>query len=293
MFQFWILAPDSWLLFSKHVGRGMIEKIVSGGQTGADQGALEAALKLGIPHGGWVPKGRLTERGPLPDRFRLKEMPTSSYRARTEQNVIDSHGTVIISHGALEGGSELTRKFALEHEKPCLHLDLNRQSAFKSAMELAAWLSENRIRILNVAGPRASKDQKIQKATGQIIKSVYYLSQSRSEEALEDRAGQFIKPMPRSVAEAVERLLDDLPLKDRVTVANMSAGELGGLDKTIGEYIRLNFALKLGNTDLVSSCRFVGRLLSHEADSDNAAEMVVIRELWQRLRKTHKLRVLE
>ena len=68
----------------------MIQKIISGGQTGADQAALDAAIELNIPHGGWVPKGRLTEDGILPGRYNLKEMPTTSYPKRTEQNIIDS-----------------------------------------------------------------------------------------------------------------------------------------------------------------------------------------------------------
>ena len=72
----------------------MIQKIISGGQTGADQAALDAAIKLGISHGGWIPKGRITEDGPLLDKYKLQEMPTDSYPARTEQNVIDSDGTV-------------------------------------------------------------------------------------------------------------------------------------------------------------------------------------------------------
>ena len=83
----------------------MIEKIMSGGQTGADRAALDFALKFFKPHGGWVPKGRLTEDGPLPEKYQLREMPTTSYPARTEQNVIDSDGTLIFFHGAnpLEG----------------------------------------------------------------------------------------------------------------------------------------------------------------------------------------------
>ena len=82
----------------------MIRKIISGGQTGADQAALDAAIKLDIPHGGWIPKGRLTENGPLPDKYKLTEMPGSGYTLRTEQNVIDSNGTLIISHGKLSEG---------------------------------------------------------------------------------------------------------------------------------------------------------------------------------------------
>ena len=74
----------------------MIERIVSGGQTGADQAALDVAMELALPHGGWVPKGRKTERGPLPRKYLLQEMPTDSYPKRTEQNVMDSDGTLII-----------------------------------------------------------------------------------------------------------------------------------------------------------------------------------------------------
>ena len=68
----------------------MVNKIISGGQTGADQAALDVAIKLGIPHGGWIPKGRKTESGPLPDKYLLQEMPNGSYAKRTEKNVIKS-----------------------------------------------------------------------------------------------------------------------------------------------------------------------------------------------------------
>ena len=89
----------------------MIKKIISGGQTGADRAALDVAIKLNIPHGGWVPKGRPAEDGPIHTKYQLKEMPTDSYSDRTEQNVADSDGTLIISHGELTGGSAFTRKW--------------------------------------------------------------------------------------------------------------------------------------------------------------------------------------
>ena len=88
----------------------MIKKIISGGQTGADRSALDFALKYFIPHGDWIPKGRITEDGPLPDKYQLKEMPTASYPARNEQNVIDSNGTLIFSRGKPTGGTDYTRK---------------------------------------------------------------------------------------------------------------------------------------------------------------------------------------
>ena len=85
----------------------MIVKIISGGQSGVDRAALDAAIRLGIPHGGWVPKGRLAEDGPLPETYSLRETPTAVYAERTEKNVVDSDGTLIISRGELTGGSDI------------------------------------------------------------------------------------------------------------------------------------------------------------------------------------------
>jgi hypothetical protein len=93
----------------------IIQKIISGGQTGADRGALDAAIKLDVSHGGWIPKGRLTEDGPLPGKYNLEKMPTASYPKRIEKNILDSDGTVIITHGILTGESALTGKLAQKH----------------------------------------------------------------------------------------------------------------------------------------------------------------------------------
>ena len=103
----------------------MIKKIISGGQTGADRAALDVALKLGIRHGGWIPKGRIAEDGPLPEKYKLQEMPTDSYEARTEKNVQDSDGTLIIARGKLTGGTDYTRKMTLKHKKQLLGIDLS------------------------------------------------------------------------------------------------------------------------------------------------------------------------
>ena len=156
-----------------------LEMIISGGQTGADQGALDAAIEYGFPYGGWVPKGRLTETGPLPDRYQLQEMPTKDYRKRTLQNVLDSDGTVIISRGKLTGGSKLTREYALEHEKPVLHVDISRTSPSRAVTVLHDWILEHQIETLNVAGPRASKDPDIYGDVRFIIKGVVILTAVR------------------------------------------------------------------------------------------------------------------
>jgi len=136
----------------------MVKRIISGGQTGADRAALDVAIKLGIPHGGWIPKGRKTENGILPDKYQLQEMPTASYPKRTEQNILDSDGTLIFSRGKLTGGSTLTRKLAKQHDRPWLHIDLDGVVATKAVQIIAGWINQNNIQTLNVAGPRASKD---------------------------------------------------------------------------------------------------------------------------------------
>ena len=119
----------------------MIHKIISGGQTGADQAALDAAIELGIEHGGWVPKGRLTEDGRLPDKYNLTEMPSDRYPERTEQNVIDYHGTVIFSYDDLTRGSSYTQEMAKKHGRPYLHIDLKNTTAFDAAVNINAWLN--------------------------------------------------------------------------------------------------------------------------------------------------------
>ena len=153
-----------------------LERIISGGQTGADQAALDVAIELSIPHGGWVPKGRRTERGPLPEKYRMKEMPTDSYPKRTEQNVIDSDGTLILSHGDLSEGSYYTRMMAAKHGKPWIHIDADKHSVEVAVQMIRTWISGNDIEVLNVAGPPASKDAQIYVTTKTLLKAVLFSS---------------------------------------------------------------------------------------------------------------------
>lgn len=270
----------------------MIVKIISGGQSGVDRAALDVAIKLDIPHGGWVPKGRLTEDGQLPEIYALRETPTAVYAERTEKNVVDSDGTLIISRGELTGGSEYTREMALKHGRPWLHVDLNRTAAFRAAVTINEWLSGNDIRVLNVAGPRASKDPDIYRDAATLLESAYYLSLSALtpkkvlESAPPEPAPPAAENLPR-VRDVVERLRGELPLKDQVLIANMSESELPTLNRTLGEYIVHRYGLATGNTALRRSCRWVARRpIADEA----AAAAVIVRSLWKQLRQTHPLR---
>ena len=130
-----------------------IEKIVSGGQTGVDRAGLDVAIALQIPHGGWCPKGRKAENGTVPTVYQLNETPTAVYKQRTEWNIRDSDGTLILTHGEPTGGTALTIKLADAYAKPCLVIDLNASPAPET---VSAWLAANHIKVLNIAGSRES-----------------------------------------------------------------------------------------------------------------------------------------
>jgi len=118
-------------------------RIVSGGQTGVDRAALDVALSLPIPCGGWCPKGRRAEDGTIPDRYPLEETPSADYQQRTEWNVRDSDGTLVLCMGKPSGGTALTIKFVRKHERPCLIIDLASQVDF---IQVAQWIKSEGIR---------------------------------------------------------------------------------------------------------------------------------------------------
>ena len=130
--------------------------IVSGGQTGVDRGAMDAALALGAPCRGWCPAGRRAEDGRIPDRYPVTPLPQHDYAARTRRNVRDSDATVLIHRGPLAGGSLLTADEARAAKRPLLCLDADHVDARASAIRLRGFVREHGVRVLNVAGPRAS-----------------------------------------------------------------------------------------------------------------------------------------
>jgi len=134
-----------------------LTKIVTGGQTGIDRGALDAALEAGFPCGGWAPEGRAAEDGRIPRRYPLQELAGAGYEERTLQNVADSDGTAILYSGKLEGGTRKTMLHCVEHGKPFELVDATHTDPRDAALKLADFVERNRLSILNIAGPRASK----------------------------------------------------------------------------------------------------------------------------------------
>ena len=134
----------------------MIEKILSGGQTGVDRGALDAALDAGFPCGGWCPRGRRAEDGRIPARYPLDETASPRYVERTRRNVRDSDATLVLAWGEPRGGTRATVAFAGRMAKPCLVLDMSELGDDAAAARAGAWIAAERVAALNVAGPRAS-----------------------------------------------------------------------------------------------------------------------------------------
>ena len=131
----------------------IITKVISGGQTGVDRAALDAALSLGCEIGGWCPKGRIAEDGVIPDRYPLIETPDVSYEQRTEWNVRDSDGTAILAPEPLRGGTAFTLDMAHAYRRPVFRVVPAVEVDARSFIE---WILRNRVGTLNVAGPRES-----------------------------------------------------------------------------------------------------------------------------------------
>jgi hypothetical protein len=153
--------------------------IISGGQTGADRAALDFAIEYGIPHGGWCPRGRLAEDGPIVANYQLQETPARRYAQRTEWNVRDSDGTVVFSIQRNPiGGTRLTLTIAQRFGKKCLHLSRDEMTALagspsaavdEAARRMVEFLEKHAIARINIAGPRASQEPEIGKFVNQVL----------------------------------------------------------------------------------------------------------------------------
>jgi len=149
----------------------LVHTIISGGQTGVDRAALDFALDHGFECGGWIPRGRRTEDGCLPQRYPLKELPTRDYRDRTLRNVQDSDGTLILTRGVPRGGTAYTLACAKQQKRPFMSIDLDEDP---DVQEVRSWLSRHGITTLNVAGPRLSQHHDIYILTKQYLSVIFH-----------------------------------------------------------------------------------------------------------------------
>ena len=147
----------------------VFSKIISGGQTGVDRAALDAAIELGIPCGGWCPKGRRAEDGPIDLKYPLKETKSEEYPFRTEANVIEADGTLILTIGKPTKGTAYTVQMAVKCKKPHLVVDMKKKIKPEMVLE---WARTHQVGVLNVAGPRESKFPGIYEQVKNFLKSI-------------------------------------------------------------------------------------------------------------------------
>jgi Circularly permutated YpsA SLOG family len=134
----------------------LMKKVISGGQTGVDRAGLDAAMEAGFKAGGYCPKDRRAEDGRIPDIYPLQELQEREFYFRTEKNVIESDGTLILNKGELTEGTRLTYDYAEQHGKPVLIVQLDSERLM-APPDVVRWINGQQIITLNIAGPRESK----------------------------------------------------------------------------------------------------------------------------------------
>lgn len=272
----------------------MLKKIISGGQTGADQAALDLAMKLNLPHGGWIPLGRKTESGPLPLRYRLQEMETPDYPSRTKQNILDSQATVILARGRLTRGSLLTRSFAKVMGKPLCHLDLAQRDPFEAAIILQSFIMENQVEILNVAGPRASHDPGIYFDVKSILEAVLYLifldsARDDPAKALVPR-GPVPEDFPETKEQAIELLAGEMPLKTKTFMARLPDEKIHTLYFEWLDYLKARLGFNSWNDTLLNQLRQGRDPLAFTIED---GVMEILKSLKQNLQDLYSLKVIK
>jgi hypothetical protein len=144
-------------------------KIISGGQTGVDRGALQAALDRQVNCGGWCPAGRKAEDGRIPAHFPVIELADAGYAQRTERNVLDSDATILIHFGNISGGSRLTLYCCREAGRPSLEINASEVDTAEAVQRMSAFVGEHQVACLNIAGPRESGAPGAAKMARQIV----------------------------------------------------------------------------------------------------------------------------
>ncbi len=273
----------------------LLRKILSSGQGGAEAGAMDLALKIGLECGGWAPRGGRSAGGSTRIDYHLEETESIDFQEAVEYNARDSDGTLLLTRGKKSPLVKYAIQMALKHQKQLLHLDLAEYPVFEAGSMISTWISMQFIKVVYVTGSRQDEDEEIYRMTQKALETAVYLGFVKS--GVHPHAGKQLEvsrkritEYPQSVAEAVEQLKTALPLKDRALMANMRPHELENLHSGLGEYIKQNFGLYAGNSKLLQACAQTGKIIRPLPDE---AAAVILRALWKNLQATHKLRVIK
>lgn len=274
----------------------MIEKIISNGQPGVGRAALDAAMKLGIAHGGSISPGGMAEGALSSDPLDPREITAQSHPERTKNHIRESCGTLILTCGDALEQVEFIIKIATRFSKPNLHVDLKTLTAFTAATRVNDWIVDNDIKVLNVAGPGAPHNPALYQAALDLIQAVFFLNLTetnlsnpiQTQSMTGVAAGQ--PGSPQRIEDAVVLIQSQMSLKDRTIMANLREEELPPLQLTLGLYIKKRLDQWLLNHAFSTSCLAAAK--DEGMDETNVA-MLVIKKLWRSLRATHRLRVIK
>lgn len=274
----------------------MLKKIISGCQNIADRATIDVAIKLGCSHGGWIPKRRITQTGMLPEKYKLKEMPTENYSECVEQNVKESKATLIISYGKLTGDYDYARKITLDYEHRFLGIDLKKIIPFKAASIVNDWIHLEHIEVLYVIGPKSTVCPNAWKHAAHIVESALLLDlmgappEFHTTDFSQQEYLNNLPVPPKTVDEAVDQIITEMPLRDRMEVANMTKEKLRSLNQCLGLFIKNQLLRKDVNRELFESCITIS---GNDNLNENNAAFVIVEKLWKKLQDTHRLRVVK
>ncbi|MBA7495528.1 hypothetical protein ES702_06115 [subsurface metagenome] len=274
----------------------MLKKIISGGQTVSDQAALDAAISLGISHGGYIPWGRMTEIGTLPLKYKVHELNTDNHLDCIERNVKESKGTLIISAGELNDDSKYARKITIKHSHQFFVFDLELTPSFQAPTLINDWIQLFNIDVLYIIGPFTYEYLNIDRHMTIIVEGALLLAimdapqGSKVTDYYKDMYLQKLPILPKTVNEAVDQIISDMTLEERVRMANFDKEELRVINYSLSIFIRNQLFMKDINKELFESCRIVSE---NKNLNETTAALVIIERLWEKLRKTHRLRVVK
>jgi len=273
-----------------------LKKIISGGLTVSDQAALDAAISLGIPHGGYIRWGRMTEIGILPSKYKIQELKTDNHFDCIERNVKESKGTLIVSVGELNDDAKHVRKITMKHTHQLFVVDLDLTPSFEAVTLVNNWIQKYNIDELYVTGPFTYEYLNIDRHMTIIVEGALLLDLmdapegSKVTDYYKDMYLQKLPDLPKTVDEAVDQIISDMTLEERVRMASFDKEELRVINYSLSIFIRNQLLMKDINKDLFVSCRVVSE---NKNLNEGTAALVIIEKLWEKLRETYRLRVVK
>jgi hypothetical protein len=273
-----------------------IKKIISGGLTVSDQAALDAAISLGIPHGGYIPWGRNTEIGILPSKYKFQELNTDNHFHCIERNVKESKGTLIICAGGLNDDAKYAKIRTMKHSHQLFVIDLELTPSFKAPTLINDWIQKFNIDVLYIIGPFATEYLNIDRHMTIIVEGALLLAVmdaplgSKITDYYKDMYLEKLPVLPKTVDEAVEQIISDMTLEERVRMANFDKEELRVINYSLSIFIRNHLFMKDINKELFESCRMVS---GNKNLNESTAALVIIEKLWEKLQETHRLKVVK